>query len=704
MSTRPLAVIGAAVAIVALWTAGCSNSDFPLTPTPLANQPVTTMTGGSWSGNVMLSDGTVTTFNMTLIARSLGASSGVRLAVQAPGTVEVTGDYETGTGLTGKITGSLQGTLRDGLFQGTFLSDSPSCSRLYAGPITESSVALLPAGGVVPGCPLTFSVQTARPRGPDCHYSITADRLSFPGSGGSGVITVEAEDGCAWAAESLAPWIQVTDPAPRVGRGTIAFTVNTNGQNGRDGQLRFANPNQTITIRQGAACALSVTPSNATVPGSGGGGTVQLQGPGGCEWMAQSAVDWIAVAPATGTGPATVTFTAQGNPGLARQGTFSVGGQTVTVVQAAGCALAVTPLTATIPMGGGGGSISVAGVGGCGWTASSNVDWMTVSPAAGDGNGTVAFSVQANVGQPRQGTLSVAGQSVTITQGTCSAPVTVSVSLSGVAAAGGTGSATITAAAGCPWTSQSNVPWILLSSSGGVGSSNVTLTVQPNPGGARQGTITVAGQTFTITQDAVSCSYELRPAADLSLFPFTGGARTGTVVAPAGCAWTLTATANAEVPWLTVAPPAGTGNGTFIYAVAQNANSPNARTGTVTLVGGATTLLFAVSQIGDNIGPGVSITAPAADTNLDGDLTEVTITASATDNQGVASVQFIVDGQDLPPADTTAPYSIVWSLVNVEFAFHTLAARATDAAGNSTTSVPITISYGNFEGRVRGPR
>ena len=49
----------------------------------------------------------------------------------------------------------------------------------------------------------------------------------------------------------------------------------------------------------------------------------------------------------------------------------------------------------------------------------------------------------------------------------------------------------------------------MTSGASGSGNGSVAFTVAANAGGARTGTITVAGQTFTVTQAAavVSCTY-----------------------------------------------------------------------------------------------------------------------------------------------------------------------------------------------------
>ena len=66
--------------------------------------------------------------------------------------------------------------------------------------------------------------------------------------------------------------------------------------------------------------------------------------------------------------------------------------------------------------------------------------------------------------------------------------------------AGGFGSTSVIG--NCAWTAVSNVPWIALASaSTGTGDSTVSFNVAPNNGPARTGTLTIAGHTFTVTQE-----------------------------------------------------------------------------------------------------------------------------------------------------------------------------------------------------------
>ena len=62
----------------------------------------------------------------------------------------------------------------------------------------------------------------------------------------------------------------------------------------------------------------------------------------------------------------------------------------------------------------------------------------------------------------------------------------------------------VTAGASCPWTAASNDSWIVITSgAGGTGVGAVNYSVDPNPATSiRTGTMTIAGQTFTVVQGA----------------------------------------------------------------------------------------------------------------------------------------------------------------------------------------------------------
>ena len=62
-------------------------------------------------------------------------------------------------------------------------------------------------------------------------------------------------------------------------------------------------------------------------------------------------------------------------------------------------------------------TVKVTTISGCTWTATSNASWLTItSGASGTGSGDVTYSVAANSGGVRTGTLTIADQTLTVTQ------------------------------------------------------------------------------------------------------------------------------------------------------------------------------------------------------------------------------------------------------------------------------------------------
>lgn len=83
------------------------------------------------------------------------------------------------------------------------------------------------------------------------------------------------------------------------------------------------------------------------------------------------------------------------------------------------CSFNLSPQTTTIAANGGTGSVAVqASSTNCQWTATSNSSFITItSGTSGTGNGTVSYSVTNNpTNSPRTGTLTIGGQTFTVTQ------------------------------------------------------------------------------------------------------------------------------------------------------------------------------------------------------------------------------------------------------------------------------------------------
>ena len=99
----------------------------------------------------------------------------------------------------------------------------------------------------------------------------------------------------------------------------------------------------------------------------------------------------------------------------------------------------------------------------------------------------------------------------------------------------------------------------------------------------------------------------------------------------------------------------------------------------------------------DTTPPTVDMTAPANGATVSG---TVSVSADATDNVAVASVQFELDDAPLGPAIARSPYTVTWDTRSVANGMHTLLAVARDAAGNVGTSQPASVNVSNTVTRI----
>ncbi len=251
------------------------------------------------------------------------------------------------------------------------------------------------------------------------------------------------------------------------------------------------------------------------------------------------------------------------------------------------CSFTLGALSASTAGSGGTGSDSVSTGATCGWAATSNAAWLTISGgASGMGNGSVNYSVAANPNcTSRSGSLTIAGQTFMVTQSAGSPSASISPTAATTGAGAGGGSIAVTIGTGCAWTATSNAAWLTISGgASGMGNGSVTYSVASNPTcTSRSGSLTVAGKTFTVTQSAGSATASISPTATSVGAGASGGSVAVTI--GTGCAWT----ASSNAAWLTVSG-GGTGNGTATYTVASNSGC--ARTGTLTVAGRT----FTVSQ------------------------------------------------------------------------------------------------------------
>ena len=376
-------------------------------------------------------------------------------------------------------------------------------------------------------------------------------------------------------------------------------------------------------------CGVSLA-DPSVVDAGGGAARLSIATQPECAWTVSSAVNWISgLSPASGQGSGDVEFRVTPNDGSsAREGDIVVNESRVRVSQRAPCRYNVSPQNQSVNAGADAGGVTVATQSECGWTATTDVGWIKLSsPLSGNGNGSVSFTVSSNGGAERTGSIIIAGQSSVVTQATAQTPPTppapapapapappapapappapapappapapappapaptpaptpackysISPDDQKVEERAGTRTVKVSTTNACSWTASSNASWITVTSGAtGTGDGSVAFSYAANTGASRTGTLTIAGQTFTLTQEP--CAYSISP----DTVKIDDGGGTGTISVSTGSTCTWTASSNES--WITItAGASGTGNGTVRFTVAKN-NGRNKRTATLTIAG-----------------------------------------------------------------------------------------------------------------------
>ena len=145
-------------------------------------------------------------------------------------------------------------------------------------------------------------------------------------------------------------------------------------------------------------------------------------------WRVTVNASWLSVSPATGRTASPVTVSAS-TSGLAA-GTYSASltltavetGESVqvpvTLTVRENCTYTLSRTSVTVAAAGASGlTVGVTAASGCAWTATESSSFISITGgSSGSGSGTVTFTVSANTGAARSGTITVADQAVTVSQ------------------------------------------------------------------------------------------------------------------------------------------------------------------------------------------------------------------------------------------------------------------------------------------------
>ncbi len=268
-----------------------------------------------------------------------------------------------------------------------------------------------------------------------CSYGVFPTSLSVGSGNETAEVAVTAPEGCTW--NVTGGGFAQASRSGGTGAGTLIVAVENNtATESRATVLTVAGRAVTVTqagrVASSPNCTYTVTPQAASFDFRAASGTVSVSAPSGCAWSASESSSFVHFTGATsGTGSGSVAYALEANGATtSRSAALMVAGRAVTLSQsfasaAPACVYRLSTASAVVSYAGGSGAFAVETAAGCEWEVVSHTDWLHVTEtSASAGNGSVWFSVDGNAASERAGTLVVAGQVFTVSQG--SAPVSAS--------------------------------------------------------------------------------------------------------------------------------------------------------------------------------------------------------------------------------------------------------------------------------------
>lgn len=217
------------------------------------------------------------------------------------------------------------------------------------------------------------------------------------------------------------------------------------------------------------------------------------------------------------------------------------GTYTLSLVGSTVCTYSLEPTSSSVAGAGGTFTFNVITQQGCGWTTSYDIyGFLSFVTSGGNGSGTVSYTVAPNnTGANRSAEIRVNNVHVFTVNQTF---LTCTYSINPTSIQHGPDAIEtqfmMSTQEGCPWIASYSNWWIWTSNELKRGPGPVVYTLAANNGGARSGSITVAGHTYSIEQAGRSCTYSVSPTS----FTVSPAGMQGGVInvnTQPGCTWSL---------------------------------------------------------------------------------------------------------------------------------------------------------------------
>jgi hypothetical protein len=590
-------------------------------------------------------------------ALTLTAASAVNSPLSVPVTLNVVALALCGYGVdsTASSIAASGGTASFGVIVG-----SSACA--WAASTSESWIAIQSPGSGAGSGKVNFSIQpnpgvntrvgtisvqgfthTVTQFGSACAFTLSPPSLNTTAAGGITPVTVTASAaGCAWNTNPGSPWIRVTSVDHGIGSGSVDIQVDSNSSSAsRSGSITIAG-NAFNVSQVGAGCSYSLSSVGGSVPYTGTSAplAVSMTAPAGCAWTTDPGPGWVTVSGGSGSGSGIVQFSVAANSStLPRSAVASVGGQPYQVTQTGvPCSFSLGIEDSLLPSSGGTGKVTITADPSCGWIGESNAPWLTLSSSVGNGGDTTTFTASVNSNPTaRAATLTIAGQNVTINQNGANCSYALRSSSASIPPGGGSSAVGVIAAVGCPWTATSQASFVQITGgAASTGTGNVFFSVQTNATGAlRTGFISVAGQSFAVTQFPSTCAIALN-SSSFGAGEFTGSGGFSYTTSESACPHTVQSYAG----WIKVTSATyDQTNGAVQFDVAANGLS-SSRSGAI--------------KVGDEV---FTITQAASTCTYT--LTKYSQTFDRLGGTGEVPIEFAPAGCGAPVIDVRAPAGMI---------------------------------------------
>ncbi|MDR2918526.1 MAG: BACON domain-containing protein [Tannerella sp.] len=334
---------------------------------------------------------------------------------------------------------------------------------------------------------------------PSPTLEVSPDSLALPFSGGEASFTVTSNTSWTVSCEEEAEgWLEFSTHSGS-GNGTVTITAIENAVKfQRTATITVSGDGitQTINITQGEfEPSLNVSEESLSFSYSNEQKSFSITS--NTRWKVSSSESWLSVSPTSGSGDSTITVSSSINSLTSdRTATVTVSGdgitRTISVTQAKSplsvstnslsFSSEVKEQTFTIQFN-------------ASWTVSSDASWLTVSPASGNGNGTVKVKAAANSSAwERTATITIKGGSFSAKISVTQSRGPLSVSSNSLFLVSGGEEETFSVNSNTSWTVRSNATWLTVSPASGSGEGTVKVKAAANPSTSdRTATITVSG-------------------------------------------------------------------------------------------------------------------------------------------------------------------------------------------------------------------